>query len=103
MGGGVSRYITRYVPAAALALLLLGPLLALLVRWLTSSDELSLLAFLNTGALLLVGRSLLLSCIVAVLASLMGTICGFLLYRLKFPFRGFYKLMLLLQFQMHGE
>ncbi len=96
MGGGVSRYITRYVPAAVLALLLLGPLLALLVRWLTSSDELSLLAFLNTGTLLLIGRSLLLSCIVAVLASLMGTICGFLLYRLKFPFRGFYKLMLLL-------
>ena len=96
MGGRVTRQIARYVPAALLALLLLGPLLALFVRWLTSSDDLSVLTFINTSTLLLVGKSLLLSCTVAVLASIMGTICGFLLYRLKFPFRGFYKLFLLL-------
>ena len=96
MGGGVSRQIARYVPAVLLALLLLGPLLALLVRWLSNPDELSFLAFINTGTLLLIGKSLLLSCIVAVLASSIGTFCGFLLYRIKFPFRGFYKLLLLL-------
>jgi len=96
MGGRVSRQIARYVPAVLLALLLLGPLLALLVRWLTSADDISLLAFINTGTLLLVGKSLWLSCMVAILASLMGTICGFLLYRLKFPFRRFYRILLLL-------
>ncbi len=96
MGGRVTRQIARYVPAVLLALLLLGPLLALFVRWLTSLDDLSVLTFINTSTLLLVGKSLLLSCTVALLASIMGTICGFLLYRLKFPFRGFYKLFLLL-------
>ena len=96
MGGRVIQQLARYVPALLLALLLLGPILALLVRWLSSSDDLSLLAFIDAGTLLLVGKSLLLSCIVAVLASLMGTVCGFLLYRLKFPFRGFYKILLLL-------
>ncbi|RLD55489.1 MAG: hypothetical protein DRI97_09365 [Bacteroidetes bacterium] len=96
MGGRVSRQLARNVPALLLALLLLGPLLALLVRWLSGSDKLSLLAFIDAGTLLLVGKSLLLSCVVAVLASLMGTICGFLLYRLKFSFRGFYKILLLL-------
>ena len=96
MGGRVTRQIARFVPAVLLALLLLGPLLALLVRWLTSADDISLLAFINTSTLLLVGKSLLLSCVVAVLASLIGTTCGFVLFRLKFPFRGFYKILLLL-------
>ncbi len=96
MGRGVARQIARFVPAALLALLLLGPLLALFVLWLTRSDDLSILAFIDISTLLLVGKSMLLSSTVAVVASLMGTICGFLLYRLKFPFRGFYKLLLLL-------
>ncbi len=96
MGGRVIRQIVRFVPAVLLALILLGPLLALLVRWLTSADGLSLLAFINTKTLLLVGRSLLLSGIVALLACTIGTFSGFLLYRLKFPFRGFYKILLLL-------
>ena len=96
MGGGVTRQITRFVPALVLAVLLRGPILILLVRWLTNADEISLLAFINTGTLLLVGKSLLLSGIVAILASIIGTVCGFLLYRLKFPFRGLYKLLLLL-------
>jgi len=96
MGGGITRQIVRYVPAVLLALLLLGPILALFVRWLSSSNDLSLLAFVNTSTLLLIGKSLMLSCTVAILASLMGTTCGFLLYRLNFPFRSFYKLVLLL-------
>jgi len=96
MGGGLTRQIVRYVPAVLLALFLLGPLLVLFVLWLSSSDDLSLLAFIDISTLLLVGKSMLLSITVAVMASFMGTICGFLLYRLKFPFRGFYKLLLLL-------
>jgi ABC-type Fe3+ transport system permease subunit len=96
MGGGVTRQIVRYVPTVLLALLLLGPLLVLFVLWLTGSDDLSLLAFIDISTLLLVGKSMLLSSTVALMASFMGTICGFLLYRLKFPLRGFYKLLLLL-------
>jgi len=96
MGGGVNRKIARYVPAILLASLLLGPILLLLVRWLTNTDDISFLSFINTTTLLLIGKSLLLSCTVAVLASLMGIICGFVLYRLKFSFRGFYKILLLL-------
>jgi len=96
MGGGITRSVGRIIPASALAVLLLGPLLVLLIRWLTSADDGSLFAFLDTGSVLLVGRSFLLSGSVAVLASIIGTVCGFLLFRLKFPVRGFYKLMLLI-------
>ena len=96
MGRRVNRQIAQFVPAVLLALLLLGPLLALLIRWLTRTGDSSALAFINTDTLLLVGKSVLLSGVVAVLASLIGTICGFLLNRLIFPFRGFYKILLLL-------
>jgi len=96
MGGRVTGPVARYVPALVLAVLLLGPLGVLLIRWLRDADDISLLAFISTGTLALVGKSLLLSGLVAVVASIIGTLCGFLLYRLKFPFRGYYKLLLLL-------
>jgi len=38
----------------------------------------------------------LISATVAILSTFIGTLCGFLLYKLKFPFSGFYKLVLLL-------
>ncbi len=88
--------MARYVPAGLVALLLLGPFLALFVRWLTGPDNLSLMAFINRSTLLLVGKSLLLSGTVALLASFLGTVCGFLFYRLKLTGKGFYKLALLL-------
>ena len=96
MGGRVTGPVARYVPALALAVLLLGPLGVLLIRWLRDADDISFLAFISTGTLVLVGKSLILSGLVAIVASIIGTLCGFLLYRLKFPFRGYYKLLLLL-------
>ena len=92
----VSNYIIQIVPSLLLFVLLALPFLLLFLQWLTGSDKMPLFSFFNESNLHLIGKSLLISIIVAILSTFIGTICGFLLYKLKFPFSGFYKLILLL-------
>ncbi|MCX2679398.1 iron ABC transporter permease [Galbibacter sp. EGI 63066] len=92
----VSAYIIRFVPLLLLFILLALPLLLLLLQWLTGTDSTVLFSFIDRGTLWLIGRSLWLSFIVALLATCIGTACGFLLYKFNFPFNKFYRLALLL-------
>ena len=92
----VSNYIIQIVPSLLLFVLLALPFLLLVLQWLTGSDKMMIFSFFDGPNLHLIGKSLLISSIVAMLSTFIGTICGFLLYKLKFPFSGFYKLILLL-------
>ena len=83
MGGRIIKHSTRLLFTLLLALVLIGPLLVLLFKWLKDVDEISFSAFTSTATVLLIGKSLLLSTTVALLATLVGTVCGFLLYKLK--------------------
>jgi len=92
----IGKNITRFVPSLLLFLLLTLPVLMLLLQWLTAKEEMVLFSIINRENLLLIGKSLLMSGIVALLAILTGTACAFLLYKFQFPFSGFYKSTLLL-------
>lgn len=92
----IGKNILRFVPFLLLFLLLALPLVLLLLQWITTGEDTVLLSIINRENLLLIGKSLLMSGLVALLATLTGTVCGFLLYKLQFPFSGFYKLTLLL-------
>lgn len=93
---GKLRKLTGILPLLLLFSILGLPLLLLLLQWLGGNQEMVLYSFINEENLLLVGKSLLLSLMAAFLATLVGTACGFLLYKLQFPFTGFYKLALLI-------
>ena len=92
----VSTHIIRIVPLSLLFIVLVLPLMLLLFQWLTDTDRTVLLSFTDQKTLLLIGKSLWMSFTAALLATCIGTICGFLLYKLKIPYSGFYKLALLL-------
>ena len=63
---------------------------------LTDTNGAGLFSFVNRETLVLIAKSLLISSTVAVLATFMGTVCGFWLYKFKFAYSGLYKLLLLL-------
>lgn len=92
----IVRHIILIVPLLFIFLLLALPLILLLLQWLSGADSTILLSFISRETLLLVGKSLLTACVSALLATLIGTVCGFTLYKLKFPLSGFYRIVLLL-------
>ncbi len=92
----IGKHVIRFVPLWFLLVLLTLPLMQLLVQWMTGTEKSVLLSSISGETLLLIGKSLRISLVVALLATFMGTTCGLLLYKLKFPFSGFYKLVLLL-------
>src|SRR5680860_313915 len=92
----LGKHIVRFVPLLLLWGLLGLPLLLLVFEWLTGSTAAGQFSFINEETLKLIGKSLLLSSTVAVLATLMGTLCGFWLYKFKLAYSGLYKLLLLL-------
>lgn len=96
MDGKIGKYVIRLVPLCFLLVLLTLPLILLLVQWMTGTEQAVLLSFIDQKTLLLIGKSLLISTTIALLGTIIGTSCGFLLYKLNFPFTGFYKLALLL-------
>jgi len=96
MDGKLGKHIIRFAPLLLLFGLLGLPLLLLVFRWLTGANGAGLLSFINGGTLSLIGKSLLISSTVAVLATFMGTVCGFWLYKFKLAYCGLYKLLLLL-------
>lgn len=96
MGGGIIKYVVRLTPTLLLLWLLPVPLLALIYRWMMDAREISFLSLINLDTFVLIGKSLLLSSIVALLATIIGTVCGFLLNKLQFTFSRLYKLLLLL-------
>lgn len=97
MGRAIVRHIISKVPSLLLFLLLGLPMIALLLQWLVNGDDKSaLLSFIGRETLFLIGKSLLISGIVALLATFMGTACGFILYKMRLAFTGFYKMALLL-------
>ena len=96
MDRAIVRHIIRMVPSLLLFLLLGLPLVLLLLQWLSGEDKSALLSSISRETLVLVGKSLLISGIVALLATFTGTVCGFILYKLRFAFIGIYKVALLL-------
>ena len=96
MDRAIGKNIIRFVPFLLLFLLLALPVLMLLLQWVTTGEDTVLYSIINRENLLLIWKSLLMSGVVALLATLTGTACAFLLYKFQFPFSGFYKLTLLL-------
>ncbi len=96
MDGKLGKHIIRFAPLLLLCGLLAFPLLLLVFVWLTGSSEVDKFSFINKETLILIGKSLLISSTVAVLATFIGTLCGFWLYKFKLAYSGLYKLLLLL-------
>ncbi|MCE7056232.1 iron ABC transporter permease [Algoriphagus sp. AGSA1] len=96
MDTAIVKNIKGAVPFLLLFLVLGLPVLMLLLQWWTTGEDTVLYSIINRENLLLIGKSLLMSAIVALLATFTGTICAFLLYKFQFPFSGFYRLTLLL-------
>ena len=96
MDGKLGKHIIRFAPLLLLFSLLGLPLLLLVFQWLTDTNGAGLFSFVNRETLVLIAKSLLISSTVAVLATFMGTVCGFWLYKFKFAYSGLYKLLLLL-------
>lgn len=96
MGGKLTKYSIRFIPALLLFFLLAVPLLILIFQWIISAASEGISSLLNVSNLYLIGKSFLISGSVAFFATITGTLCGFLLYKLKFPFKGFYKFSLLI-------
>lgn len=96
MAGKIGKHITRFTLVLLLVVLIVLPLLLLIIQWLTSTDKATLLSFISQDTLLLIGKSVLLSSLVALLATVIGAICALLLYKFKLSFSGFYKVVLLL-------
>ena len=82
MDRAIVRHIIRMVPSLLLFLLLGLPLVLLLLQWLSGEDKSALLSSISRETLVLVGKSLLISGIVALLATFTGTVCGFILYKI---------------------
>nr|QJS06208.1 ABC transporter permease component [Pedobacter sp.] len=66
-----------------------------LFQWLLNAGKINALSFLDRDALLLIMNSLLLSATVALLATVIGTACGFLLYKTHLKGRRIYLLLLI--------
>lgn len=94
--GGRMKFVIKYIPFLLLFLLLFLPLVLLIFQWLTGKDGMQLFSFIDRAYLLLIVKSLLISGIVALLATIIGTVCAFLLYKFQLPFSGIYRLALLL-------
>jgi ABC-type Fe3+ transport system permease subunit len=94
--GGRMKFGFKYIPFLLLVLLLVLPLALLFVQWLTGKEGMQLFSFIDRAYLLLMGKSLLISGIVALLATITGTVCAFLLYKFQFSFNKFYRVALLL-------
>lgn len=95
MGRTIKKYIIRYLPALILMLLLLLPALMLLFSWLTYAAEANALSYLDWVALMLIIKSLSLSSAVALLATVIGTVCGFFLYKFRLQGNRVYLLLLI--------
>ncbi len=96
MDGKLAKHIIRFAPLLLLFSLLGLPLPLLVFQWLTDANGAGPFSFVNGETLVLIAKSLLISSTVAVLATFMGTVCGFCLYKFKFAYSGLYKLLLLL-------
>lgn len=96
MDGRIARHIIGLVPLLLLFSLLVMPLILLLLQWLAGAEDMVLHAVINRDNLLLIGKSLLISGMGALLATLIGAGCGFLLYKFDLTFSRLYKGLLLL-------
>ncbi|CAG5074496.1 hypothetical protein DYBT9623_05183 [Dyadobacter sp. CECT 9623] len=95
MGRAINKYVIHNLLTLVLLLLLLVPVLMVLVQWLLNAGKINAISFLDRGALLLIVNSLLLSATVALLATLIGTACGFFLYKTHLKGRRLYLLLLI--------
>jgi len=95
MGRAIKTHIIHYLLTLVLLLLLLVPVLMVLFDWLLNAGKINALSFLDRDALLLITNSLFLSAAVALLATVIGTVCGFLLYKTRLKGRRIYLLLLI--------
>jgi iron(III) transport system permease protein len=95
MGSSIKKNIIHYLLTAILLLVLLLPVLMVLFDWLKHALKAHALSFPNPDTLLLVINSLFLSATVALLATIIGTCCGFILYKTRLQGRQIYRLLLI--------
>lgn len=93
MVGKISLSV-HYSISALLATILGAPLVLLLLNWIINSKGTSFLR--DSGLLSLMAKSLLLSGTVALIATIIGTACGFLFYKVKsHGFRAYRKILVI--------
>jgi len=83
----------KYLLSGILGVLLLAPIALLLLQWIGDDGSLS---FLNGKTLSLIGHSIAYSSIIALVATLIGAVCAFLLTQFHIRFKSFYTFVLLL-------
>lgn len=82
----------KHLLSGILGVLLLAPIALLLLQWISDGS----LSFLNGKILSLIGHSVLYSSIIALLSTLIGAVCAFLLTQFHIRFKAFYTFVLLL-------
>ncbi len=92
----VISYVVKYIPALLLGLILIMPIFTSLFSWLFNQDKSTSFSYLNSNTLLLIAKSFWLSFIVAILATIIGTACSFIVYKFHIKGSGAYFLLLLL-------
>lgn len=96
MGRKKIRILINTVPAILLVFLLAVPLLVLIANWLKLSFVEGFDYLFNSDSILLIGKSVVISSIAAILTLLIGSANAFILYKIRFRFAGLYKLLLLI-------
>lgn len=92
----LGKFLEISVLIIVLGFLLVIPVIVLLYKWGSNIGNFTLSELFRRDTLILIGQSFLLSGIVALLATTLGSVCGFLLYKFKFTYNEIYKLALLL-------
>lgn len=82
----------KYLLSVTLGVLLLAPIAVLMIQWISDGSW----DFLNGKILSLIGHSIAYSSVIALVATLIGTACGFLLTQFRIRFKSFYAFALLL-------
>jgi len=92
----IKDFIIKYLLALVLTVLLIVPVLATLFSWLIKTGERGVFTYLNKEAFILIVKSMLLSSLVALFATAIGTACGFILHKIRIKGSGIYSILLLI-------
>ncbi len=92
----ISKFLAKNILTIFLGCLLVIPVLVLLCNWISDFGNSAVSGLFKKDNLILIGKSFLLSGTASLLATSLGSVCGFILNKYTFAFKGFYKLVLLI-------
>jgi len=92
----ISKFLANNILTILLGCLLGIPVLVLLFNWISDIGTSAVSVLFKNDNIILIGKSLLLSGTASLFATSLGSVCGFILNKYNFAYKGFYKLALLI-------